>query len=240
MSELEIRVLVVDDDAALCALLHTFFSTRHVAMTAIANANNLNRTVAHENPAIIVLDLMMPGVDGLAALRALRNAGDNTPVIMLTARAEDVDRVIGLELGADDYIGKPFMPQELMARISAVLRRHGAVGAPSNERPVCYRFGRFELDLASRTLTRDGVPQRVTPSETSLLSVLIAHPMETLSRARLLFLWHGAYVDVTERGLDVPIWRLRRLIEDDPSQPKIIQTMRGIGYMFVPPQDSDA
>jgi two-component system, OmpR family, phosphate regulon response regulator OmpR len=182
----------------------------------------------------------MPGVDGLAALRALRNAGDNTPVIMLTARAEGVDRVIGLELGADDYIGKPFMPQELMARISAVLRRHSAVAAPSGERPESYRFGRFELDLATRTLTRDGVPQRVTPSETGLLSVLIAHPMETLSRSRLLSLWHGAYVDVTERGLDVPIWRLRRLIEENPSQPRIIQTMRGIGYMFVPPQDSDA
>jgi DNA-binding response OmpR family regulator len=240
MSEPEIRVLLVDDDSALCALLRTFFSERNVGITAIANANDLNRAVVRERPSIVVLDLMMPGVDGLTALRNLRSTGDNTPVIMLTARAEGVDRVIGLELGADDYIGKPFMPQELMARISAVLRRHAAFPGPTGERPATYRFGPFELDLAARTLSKDGTPQRVTPSEIGLLSVLASHPMETLSRSRLLSLWHGAFVDVTERGLDVPIWRLRRLIEDDPSQPRIIQTMRGIGYMFVPPQDDNA
>ncbi len=240
MATPQIRVLVVDDDAALCSLLRTFFSARKVAMTAIAHANDLNRTVTRELPSIIVLDLMMPGVDGLTALRTLRESGDDTPVVMLTARAEDMDRIVGLEFGADDYIGKPFMPQELMARISAVLRRHGAIAAPALDCPATYRFGRFELDLKDRTLSRDDVQQRVTPSEIDLLCVLLAHPMETLSRARLLSLWHGKYVDISERGIDVPIWRLRRLIEQDPSRPQLIQTMRGIGYMFVPPRGSYA
>jgi len=235
MSDSKIRVLVVDDDSALCALLRTFFSTRNVAMVNVAAADDLNRMVVRERPAIIVLDRMLPGIDGLSALRALRNQGDNTPVIMLTAHAEEVDRVIGLEMGADDYIGKPFMPQELMARIRAVLRRRAPIAMPSNDRPVVYKFGNFLLDPTERALTRDGVLLHATVGEIGLLSVMIAHSMQTLSRARLLSLWHGTYVDVTERGLDVPIWRLRRLVEEEPSKPRIIQTIRGIGYMFVPP-----
>jgi len=135
--------------------------------------------------------------------------------------------VIGLELGADDYLGKPFMPQELLARIHAVLRRHVSQSdtrAPEQREPV--RFGRFRIDFATRTLFRDDEPMKL-------------HPMETLSRAKLLDLLHGPHADLTERGIDVPVWRLRRLLEEDPSQPRVIQTMRGTGYMFVPGNSDD-
>jgi DNA-binding response OmpR family regulator len=184
----------------------------------------------------------MPGVDGLSALRQLRASGDAIPVIMLTARADGVDRVIGLELGADDYLGKPFMPQELLARIHAVLRRHAqpaaSVAAPLEKREAL-RFGGFRLDFASRTLFRGDEPLKLTGSEYALLEVLAQHPMETLSRSKLVDLLHGPHSEVTERGIDVPVWRLRRLLEDDPASPRRIQTVRGIGYMFVPGSSDD-
>ena len=240
MSNSETRILLVDDDDALRDLLQAFFDERGVSATFREDARDLNQVVMRERPSIIVLDLMMPGIDGLTALTRLRADNDDTPVIMLTARADDIDRVVGLEMGADDYLGKPFMPRELLARINAVLRRQGVSRSPSptSQRSEPVRFGRFELDFDGRTLTRDGEPQRLTNSELRLLNVLVRHPMETLSRSRLLTLWYGTHPDVTERGIDVPIWRLRQLIEDDPSQPRIIQTMRGIGYMFVPPRTS--
>ncbi|MEX3555646.1 MAG: winged helix-turn-helix domain-containing protein, partial [Burkholderia gladioli] len=171
-------------------------------------------------------------------------SGDPIPVIMLTARADGVDRVIGLELGADDYLGKPFMPQELLARIHAVLRRHALAGvlgtqhAPERREPL--RFGPFRLDFATRTLFRETEALKLTGGEYALLEVFALHPMETLSRTRLLDLLHGPYSNLTERGIDVPVWRLRRLLEDDPAQPRYVQTMRGVGYMFVPGEGDEA
>jgi two-component system phosphate regulon response regulator OmpR len=234
MSDTPIQVLLVDDDADLRDLLRTFFQQRGIDMSVLHDANHLARRLERERPSIIVLDLMMPGIDGLSALRQLRASGDTIPVIMLTARADGVDRVIGLELGADDYLGKPFMPQE-------VLRRHAppaATPAPVEKRDAL-RFGRFRLDFASRTLFRDEEPLKLTGSEYALLEVLAQHPMETLSRSRLVDLLHGPYSEVTERGIDVPVWRLRRLLEDDPANPRRIQTIRGTGYMFVPGSSDD-
>ncbi|WP_144113057.1 response regulator [Paraburkholderia sp. BCC1886] len=242
MSDPSIQVLLVDDDADLRDLLRTFFQQRGIEMSVLHDANHLGRRLERERPSIIVLDLMMPGVDGLTALRQLRASGDTIPVIMLTARADGVDRVIGLELGADDYLGKPFMPQELLARIHAVLRRHAqpapAAAAAADQREAL-RFGRFRLDFASRTLFRDDEALKLTGSEYALLDVLARHPMETLSRGRLVDLLHGPHSEVTERGIDVPVWRLRRLLEDDPANPRRIQTIRGIGYMFVPGGSQD-
>jgi DNA-binding response OmpR family regulator len=242
MSDTPIQVLLVDDDSDLRDLLRTFFQQRGIEISVLHDANQLARRLERERPSIIVLDLMMPGVDGLSTLRQLRMSGDMIPVIMLTARAEGVDRVIGLELGADDYLGKPFMPQELLARIHAVLRRHAQPAAPVAapvEKRESLRFGSFRLDFASRTLFRKDEPLKLTGSEYALLEVLAQHPMQTLSRSKLVDLLHGPHSEVTERGIDVPVWRLRRLLEDDPANPRRIQTVRGIGYMFVPGSSDD-
>jgi two-component system phosphate regulon response regulator OmpR len=240
MSDTPIQVLLVDDDADLRDLLRTFFQQRGIEFSVLHDANQLMRRLERERPSIVVLDLMMPGIDGLTALRQLRTSGNTIPVIMLTARADGVDRVIGLELGADDYLGKPFMPQELLARIHAVLRRHAqAPLAIQAERREAFRFGCFRLDFATRTLYRDDEPLKLTGSEYALLEVFALHPMEALSRTKLVDLLHGPYAEVTERGIDVPVWRLRRLLEDDPANPRRIQTLRGIGYMFVPGNSDD-
>ncbi|MGF6763809.1 two-component system phosphate regulon response regulator OmpR [Paraburkholderia sp. GAS33] len=240
MSDTPIQVLLVDDDADLRDLLRTFFQQRGIEFSVLHDANQLMRRLERERPSIVVLDLMMPGIDGLTALRQLRTSGNTIPVIMLTARADGVDRVIGLELGADDYLGKPFMPQELLARIHAVLRRHAqAPLAVQAERREAFRFGCFRLDFATRTLYRDDDPLKLTGSEYALLEVFALHPMEALSRTKLVDLLHGPYAEVTERGIDVPVWRLRRLLEDDPANPRRIQTLRGIGYMFVPGNSDD-
>ncbi|RQU30627.1 response regulator [Burkholderia cenocepacia] len=234
------QVLLVDDDAELRDLLRKFFQQRGIEFSVLHDATNLARRLERERPAIIVLDLMMPGVDGLTALKQLRASGDTIPVIMLTARAEGVDRVLGLELGADDYLGKPFMPQELLARIQAVLRRQGLSRTTAvREKPAPCRFGRFELNFSTRTLLCEDTPVKLTGGEYALLEVLASHPMETLSRTRLIELLHGPDAEVTERGIDVPVWRLRRLIEDDPSNPRRLQTVRGIGYMFIPDNPAD-
>ncbi|MEQ5838572.1 two-component system response regulator OmpR [Paraburkholderia acidicola] len=235
MSDTPVQVLLVDDDTELRDLLRTFFQQRGIEFSVLHDGAHLQRRLERERPSIIVLDLMMPNVDGLTALKQLRAGGDTIPVIMLTARAEGIDRVVGLELGADDYLGKPFMPQELLARIHAVLRRQRREPeprSPGSNDPV--RFGRFRVDFGVRTLFRDGKAIKLTGSEYALLEVLVRHPREALSRAKLLDMLHGPYAELTERGIDVPIWRLRRLLEDNPSQPRLIQTLRGIGYMFVP------
>jgi DNA-binding response OmpR family regulator len=235
MSDISPQVLLVDDDADLRELLRTFFQQRSIEFSVLNDAILLERQLERERPSIVVLDLMMPGVDGLTALKRLRASGNTIPVIMLTARAEDVDRVIGLDHGADDYLGKPFMPQELLARIHAVLRRH--VSQPpkrATEQHKQVRFGRLRLDFATRTLFRDEEPLKLTGSEYAMLEVFARHPMETLSRAELLHLLHGPHTNVTEIGISVHVWRLRRLLEEDPSQPCVIQTVRGIGYIFVP------
>jgi two-component system, OmpR family, phosphate regulon response regulator OmpR len=240
MPDTPIQVLLVDDDADLRDLLRTFFQQRGIELSVLHEATHLARRLERERPSIIVLDLMMPGVDGLTALKQLRASGDLIPVIMLTARADDIDRVVGLELGADDYLGKPFMPQELLARINAVLRRHAPVAVmPAVTKREPLRFSRFRLDFATRTLFRDDEPLKLKPSEYALLEIFALHPMETLTRSRLVDMLHGPGADVTERGIDVPVWRLRRLIEDDPANPRRIQTLRGSGYMFVP-GDEDA
>ncbi|XQM28975.1 response regulator [Burkholderia gladioli] len=243
MTDTPIQVLLIDDDAALRDLLRTFFQQRGIEISVLHDATTLERRLERERPSVIVLDLMLPGVNGLTVLKQLRASGDPIPVIMLTARADGVDRVIGLELGADDYLGKPFMPQELLARIHAVLRRHAPAGAlgtrPAPERREPLRFGPFRLDFATRTLYRETEALKLTGGEYALLEVFALHPMETLSRTRLLDLLHGPYSNLTERGIDVPVWRLRRLLEDDPAQPRYVQTMRGVGYMFVPGGEGD-
>ncbi|WP_174364656.1 response regulator [uncultured Caballeronia sp.] len=230
-----IQVLLVDDDAGLRDLLRAFFQQRGIEFSVLHNANNLANRLALERPSIVILDVMMPGVDGLTALKNLRASGDDIPVIMLTALADDVDRVVGLELGADDFIGKPFTPLELFARIKAVLRHHsGRMPAAAPARQDIYWFGRFRLDLGARVLYCDDKRMKLPHASYALLEVFVTRPMEILSRGRLLDLLYGPDADITERGMDLSVWRLRRLLTEDPSQPCMIQTVRGVGYMFVP------
>jgi len=234
------RVLVVDDDERLRDLLRRYLTEQGFNVFVAADATAMNKLWMRERFDLLVLDLMLPGEDGLAICRRLRGAGDKTPIIMLTAKAEDVDRIIGLEMGADDYLPKPFNPRELLARINAVLRRRGppeVPGAPTQE-DITVTFGDFTLNLATRALKkRNGdveVPIELTTGEFSVLKVFARHPKIPLSREKLMELARGREYEVFDRSLDVQISRLRKIIEPDPSKPKYIQTVWGLGYVFVP------
>ncbi len=196
----------------------------------------LNRILLRDAVDLIVLDLMMPGEDGLSVCHRLRASKDRTPIIMLTAKGEDVDRIVGLEVGADDYLAKPFNPRELLARIHAVLRRRPATevpGAPSSEQEVA-RFGPYTFDMGLRTLRKDGQDLPLTTGEFAMLKTLVRHPRLPLSREKLAQLARGREFEPFDRSLDVQISRLRKLIEADAAAPRYIQTVWGVGYVFVP------
>jgi len=185
---------------------------------------------------LMVLDLMLPGEDGLAICRRLRAAENAVPIIMLTARGDDVDRIVGLEMGADDYLAKPFNPRELVARIHAVLRRQKAPempGAPAQEQRLV-QFGPYELNLATRALTKEGEPVPLTTGEFALLKALASHPREPMSRDKLMELARGREHESYDRSIDVQVSRLRRLLGEDPQNPRFIQTVWGFGYVFIP------
>ena len=234
------RVLVVDDDAELRQLLSAYLSRHGYDVLLLAGTEQLDSYLDRYSPHLIILDLMMPGEDGLAACRRLRGKGDLTPIVMLTARDETVDRIVGLEMGADDYLGKPFEPRELLARIEAVLRRYTTSSFEGAAKP--FAFGPFECNFTARQLTRNGTPVPLTGGEFALLSALIRNASRPLKRERLLELTRGAPVetprDSLDRAIDMQIYRLRRAIEDDPAHPRHIRTIWGVGYVFVP--DSDA
>jgi two-component system phosphate regulon response regulator OmpR len=230
------RVLVVDDDPRLRDLLRRYLGDNGFAVQVADSAPSFNKLWLRERYEALILDLMLPGEDGLSILRRLRGARDATPIIMLTAKGEDVDRIVGLELGADDYLPKPFNPRELLARLHAVLRRRGddeAPGAPAQQAEQV-RFGSFTLDLGTRTLERDGGPVSITTGEFAVLKVLVRHPRQPLSRDKLMELARGREYEAFDRSLDVQISRLRKLIETDPAKPRFIQTVWGLGYVFVP------
>jgi len=230
------RLLVVDDDARIRDLLRRYLSQEGFEVLLAEDAKAMSRLLMRETVDLIVLDLMMPGEDGLSVCRRLRAASDRTPIIMLTAKGEDVDRIVGLEVGADDYLPKPFNPRELLARIHAVLRRRPQVeapGAPSREAQVV-TFGPFEFDLSLRRLSRQGEQIALTTGEFSMLKALVRHPRQPMSRDKLAQLARGRDFEPFDRSLDVQISRLRKLIEPDPAQPRYIQTVWGVGYVFVP------
>lgn len=230
------KILVVDDDPKMRELLRRYLSENQFEVSLAQDAAAMNRLMLREPFDLIVLDLMMPGEDGLSVVRRLRGANDRTPVIMLTAKGDDVDRIVGLEVGADDYLPKPFNPRELLARIHAVLRRRPpaeAPGAPSAE-PAEVAFGPFLLNLATRSLTRDKQPIPLTTGEFSVLKVLAQNPRIPMSREKLMALARGREYGAYDRSLDVQISRLRKIVETDPQQPRYIQTVWGVGYVFVP------
>ncbi|MCU0938302.1 MAG: two-component system response regulator OmpR [Burkholderiaceae bacterium] len=230
------KVLVVDDDPRLRDLLRRYLGDNGFAVHVAENSVAMNKLWLRERYDVLILDLMMPGEDGLSVLRRLRGTNDKTPVIMLTAKGEDVDRIVGLEMGADDYLPKPFNPRELLARINAVLRRKGAdelPGAPAQD-AGSVRFGEFELDLATRTLTKSGTQVAITTGEFAVLKVFARHPKIPLSREKLMEMARGREYEAFDRSLDVQISRLRKMIEPDPAKPKYIQTVWGLGYVFIP------
>ncbi|MEI6028019.1 MAG: two-component system response regulator OmpR [Betaproteobacteria bacterium] len=230
------RVIVVDDDGRIRDLLRRYLTQEGFEVLLAEDARALDRLLLRDHADLIVLDLMLPGEDGLSVCRRLRARQDQTPVIMLTAKGDEVDRIVGLEIGADDYLTKPFNPRELLARVHAVLRRRPtreAPGAPSTlgEKVV---FGPFEFDLALRRLTREGDPLALTTGEFAMLKALVRHPRQPLSRDKLAQLARGRDFEPFDRSLDVQISRLRKMLESDPAQPRFIQTVWGVGYVFVP------
>jgi two-component system phosphate regulon response regulator OmpR len=230
------HLLVVDDDQRLRDLLQRYLTQQGFEVSVADSGAALNRQLHRRLWDLIVLDIMMPGEDGLSIIRRLRSAGEQVPIILLTARAEDVDRIIGREMGADDYLPKPFNPRELLARIHAVLRRQ-----PSRELAAApalddsrFRFGDFEFDPAHRRLLRNGEPVELTTGEFALLKVLTAHARQPLNRDKLMLLTRGREYGAYDRSLDVQVSRLRKLIEHDPAHPRHLQTVWGVGYVFVP------
>ena len=239
MSQVPIRadkILVVDDDARIRDLLRRYLAQEGFDVLQAEDGKSLTRILLREAVDLIVLDLMMPGEDGLSICRRLRAANDRTPIIMLTAKGEDVDRIVGLEVGADDYLGKPFNPRELLARIHAVLRRRPtqeAPGAPSGEAEII-TFGPFSFDLGARKLRRDNEELPLTTGEFAMLKALVRHPRQPLSRDKLAQMARGREFEPFDRSLDVQVSRLRKLIEADATNPRYIQTVWGVGYVFVP------
>ncbi len=234
------KILVVDDDLRLRELLNRYLSEQGFAVKSVEGASSMDKALDRELYDLLVLDLMLPGEDGLSICRRLRGANNDMAIIMLTAKGDDIDRIVGLEMGADDYLPKPFNPRELVARIHAVLRRRRAnppPGAPSSvEESVA--FGKVRLNLATRELacaSDDKVEMtQLTTGEFAVLKVLVQHPRQPLSRDKLMELARGREYDVYDRSIDVQISRLRKLVEEDPGKPRYIQTVWGFGYVFIP------
>ncbi|EQD80243.1 two component transcriptional regulator, winged helix family [mine drainage metagenome] len=230
------RIIVLDDDLRLRELLQRYLSQQGFSVTAVPDALALDQALAKTPQDLLVLDLMLPGEDGLALCRRLRAQNNPIPIIMLTAKGNDSDRILGLNTGADDYLSKPFNPKELLARIQAVLRRQSwdtPLSADHHAQDLV-TFGEFSFHLLQRTLHKNGELVALSSSEFSLLRALVTHPHEPLSREKLTDLVRGREREVFDRSIDVQISRLRRLLEEDPGCPRHIRTVWGIGYIFVP------
>jgi two-component system phosphate regulon response regulator OmpR len=228
------RVLVIDDEADLRLLLERYLGDQGFSVTTRADGREVSELLKREAFDILVLDLMMPHESGLSICQRLRSAGEVIPILMLTAKGDPVDRIIGLESGADDYLAKPFTPRELVARIQAQLRRRSMDAKSASSALEQIAFGPFVLDLKTRRLLREGVPVELSSVEFVVLRALAQHANVELTRDRLLDLSKGSDSSATDRSIDVQVMRLRRSIEDDPSNPRWIRTVRGVGYVFVP------
>ena len=228
-------IYVTDDDPGIRELVAEYLGTQGYAVEAAADGAALERLLAVRLPQLVVLDWMMPGEDGLSIARRLRAQPGFPPIIMLSAKGEDIDRIIGLEVGADDYLPKPFNPRELLARIRAVLRRHDVVPAQAAAGAAkTFAFGPFVVNLDARMLSRDGAEIALTGGEYELLEIFVAHANRALSRDWLMDQLRGFERDPFDRSIDVRVNRMRKKIEDDPANPAYIRTQRGQGYLFVP------
>ncbi len=241
-------ILIVDDDPRLQQLLLEYLGEQGYVVSSASNGEEMDRWLDEHHPDLIILDLMLPGEDGLSLARRLGHR-KNIPIIMLSARGEEWDRIIGLEVGADDYLAKPFNPRELLARIRAVLRRGyqtaaaDAEGSEKNMAPGSQQdskpghlseFGEYTLDLEGRILWKDGDEVTLTSGEMALLIVLVEHPNRVLSRDQLMDMINTGEHDSFDRSIDVRITRLRQKIENNSAQPRFIRTIWGEGYRFTP------
>ena len=228
-------IAVVEDDPEIRALVSALLKREGFDVEACANATELDRLMGRRRIDLVVLDVMMPGEDGLSVCRRLRARGE-TPILMVTAKSDDIDRIIGLEVGADDYLPKPFNPRELVARAKAILRRTRTMNrVPDAAPPEIYRFAGWVLDGGSRDLTDPkGEGVLLTGGEFDLLLVLLQHPQRVLNRDQLLDWTRGRSAEAYDRTIDVQLSRLRKKLGDDPADPVMIRTVRGGGYLFAP------
>jgi len=226
------RILVVDDDPGMRSLLEAYLGDSGFSVETAMDGAAMWQVLERGMPDAIVLDLMMPGEDGLSLARRLRSQS-NVPILMLSARGEEIDRVVGLEMGADDYLAKPFSPRELLARLRALLRRSQAQ-RESEPAAVLSGFGPYQLDVDSHRLTRDGAEVKLSTAEFDLLRIFVEHPLRVLSRDTLIDMLKGYERDPFDRSVDTRVTRLRRKIEPSPGEPVYIRTVRGEGYLFNP------
>lgn len=229
------HLLVVDDHGEIRDLLKRFLEQHGYQVQAVPDGQAMRQHLAHHQPDLLILDVMLPGDDGLTLCRELRGQGNEVPIIMLTAVGEETDRIVGLEMGADDYLPKPFNPRELLARIKAVLRRQAIAGSTPTAKEVQHvYFERWCLDLARRELRDEhGVTVSLSTAEFDLLTVFTQHPHRVLSRDQLLDLARGREAQAFDRAIDTLVSRLRRKLELDSKQPRLIKTIWGGGYMLV-------
>ena len=225
-------IALVDDDPKIRELTAKYLSDQELSVKTAANGSELDELMKNNNIGLIILDLMMPEESGLNICQRLRVNNVEIPIIMLTAKGDEVDRIVGLEMGADDYLPKPFNPRELLARVNAILRRqqHNTI---QNTKDI-FEFGNFSFDISNRSLHKNNQEIQITAGEYDLLRVFAERPKQPLSRDQIMQLAKGKELDVFDRSIDVQISRLRRLIEEDPNKPKFLQTKWGFGYIFIP------
>jgi len=241
VSSLPPHVLALDDDPAIRNLIADYLGANELRVTAVASGRELVDAIARDTVDLVILDLRLPGEDGMHIARRLREDRPLLPILMLTGRIDEADRVMGLELGADDYFTKPFSPRELLARVRALLRRAKAQAtvADAIAKVRAYRFGGWELNVGLRRLkSAQGDPVELTNGEFSLLTAFLSAPQRVLTRDQLLELSRMHNAEVYDRSIDVQILRLRRKIEPDPAHPTYIRTERGAGYLFDAPVDA--
>lgn len=227
------RIIVLDDERELRNMLQRFLSAEGYDVRTVADSDKLDRWLERESFDLLVLDLMMAPENGLSVCRRLRAEGQTIPILMLTARGDPIDRVVGLETGADDYLAKPFLPRELLARIRAMLRRQLILRGATPNAPERLRFGEFVLDLVRHQLCRGATEVELHLAERLLLEAMAATPNRAVSRENLLVRARGRGYDANARSIDVQILRLRQAIEEVPSSPRHIKTVWGLGYMLV-------
>ncbi|HEY2020980.1 response regulator [Paraburkholderia sp.] len=227
------RIIVLDDEVELRNMLLRFLRGHGFDVRAAEDGTRLNRYLEREPFDLLILDLMIGEEDGLAICAKLRAQGQTLPILMLTAKGDPLDRVTGLETGADDYLAKPFLPRELVARINALLRRQKMAAGDPTVISQCVRFGDFTLDVGKQELSRAGEPLEIHSAQMLLLVALASSPNRAVSRDNLLARARGRDHDALDRSIDVQVLRLRQIVEADPSKPRFIKTVWGIGYMLV-------